>query len=112
MSPAAQLIARLVKLNLVRSAPIPERVLGGLRLVCVPRVEITFRRQELLEAGIRSSVPEDIHDRGQSLRQPLLHKSEGEMIAQVEIILVWNRDVSIGRFKILRKIFFLDRIGF
>jgi hypothetical protein len=36
------------------------------------------------------------------MRQLLFRKPKREIVTQVEVVLVWNRDVSIGRFKIVR----------
>ena len=96
------LTAILHKVDLVRYAPIPQRSLGTLGLKCIPLVETPFRREKIFETRVRSTVAKASLDARVAMRQLLFRKPKGEIVPQVEIILVRNRDVSIGCFKIVR----------
>ena len=96
------LTAILHKVDLVRCAPIPQRSLGTLGLECIPLVETTFRREKFFETRVSSPVAKASLDTRVPMRQLLFRKPEREIVPQVEIVLVRNRDVSIGCFKIVR----------
>ena len=95
------LTAILHKVDLVRCAPLPERSLGALGFECIPSVEALFRRQQFLETSVGSAMPEARRDVRISMRQLRVRKPKREIVPQVEVVLVWNRDVPIGCFKIV-----------
>jgi hypothetical protein len=87
--------------DLVRYAPIPQRSLGTLRLECILLVKTLFRGEKIFETRVRSTVATTNLDARVPMRQLLFRKPKREIVLQVEIVLVRNRDVSIGCFKIV-----------
>jgi hypothetical protein len=96
------LTAILHEVDPVRYAPIPQRSLGTLGLECIPLVETPFRREKIFETRVRSTVAKASLDARVPMRQLLCREPQREIVPQVEIVLVRNRDVSIGCFKIVR----------
>jgi hypothetical protein len=84
------------------ATPIPKRSFGTLGLECIPLVETPFRREKIFETRVRPTVAKATLDARVPMRQLLFRKPTREIISQVEIVLVRNRDVSIGCFKIVR----------
>src|SRR5438094_215206 len=89
----------LHKVDLVRCAPIPQRSLGTLRLECIPLLETPFRREKFFETRVSSTADKACLDARVPMRQLFFRKPKRQTVPQVEIVLVRNRDVSIGGLK-------------
>ena len=85
--------------DLVRGAPLPQRSLGTLGLELIPLVETPFFREKVFETCVCATVAKERLDRRVPMRQLLFRKPKREIVPQVEIVLVRNRDVSIGCFQ-------------
>ena len=88
-------IGALDNLNIVFLAPVPQRSLSGLGLECVPLVQAALRRKEFFEASAGTPVPKEVLDRRGSLGQFLRYETQREVAPEVQVILVWYRDVPV-----------------
>ena len=99
-------------IDLIFFAPIPQRSLGVFGLERIPPLETPFGDKKFFETRVRAPVPKGRRDGRVPMRQLLFGKTKREVVPQVKLVLVWNCDISIRCFKIVRQALLIDRTRF